>query len=115
MSQLTGIKTIKDNIEIIKLNWEVDESNIDELKNLVLPFLDLDKDFLILNLDKLTFINSMVIWWFSWLVWDFDEKWKKLIFSEPNDEIFDIIDLVWLTAVIETYDNDEEALLSIDD
>jgi len=113
MSQLTHTKKIENNIEIINLQWEVDESNIDDLKDVILPFLkSSDSNNLILNLDKLTFINSMVIWWFANLIWDFDDKWKKFVFSEPNEEIFDIIDLVWLTSAIETYDTDEESLLS---
>jgi len=114
MSQLINTRNIKNNIEIIKLEWEVDESNIDQLKDAILPFLDWENENLILNLDKLTFINSMVIWWFANLIWDFSDKSKKFVFSEPNEEIFDIIDLVWLTAAIETYDTDEEALLSFD-
>lgn len=114
MSQLNYTKNIKNDIEIINLQWEVDESNIDDLKNVILPFLDSDSDKLILNLDKLLFINSMVIWWFANLIWEFDDKWKKFVFSEPNEDIFDIIDLVWLTAAIETYDTDEEALLSFE-
>lgn len=114
MSQLIHNKKIENNIEIVNLDWEVDESNIEELKNSILPFLDWENENLILNLDKLIFINSMVIWWFASLIWDFADKWKKFVFSQPNEEIFDIIDLVWLTAAIETYDTDEEALLSFE-
>lgn len=115
MSQLNYTKKTENNIEIVYLQWEVDESNIDDLKEVVLPFLDSSSsDKLILNLDKLTFINSMVIWWFANLIWEFDDKWKKFVFSEPNEEIFDIIDLVWLTSAVETYDTDEEALISFD-
>jgi anti-anti-sigma factor len=115
MSQLIHTKKIENNTEIISLEWEIDESNIDDLKNIINPFLEKqDSEKLILNLDKLTFINSMVIWWFASLIWDFADRWKKFVFSEPNEEIFDIIDLVWLTAAIETYDSDEEALLSFE-
>lgn len=115
MSQLNSTKRIENDIEILKLGWEIDESNIDELKDLINPFLsDWKKEKLIINLDRLTFINSMVIWWFANLISEFSDKWKKFVFSEPNEEIFDIIDLVWLTAAIETYDSDEEALLSFE-
>lgn len=114
MSQLTHNKKIENNVCIISLDWEVDESNIDELKNAILPFLEWENENLIINLDKLTFINSMVIWWFASLIWEFADKSKKFVFSEPNEEIFDIIDLVWLTAAIETYDTNEEALLSFE-
>ena len=114
MSQFNFTKKNKNNIEIISLSWEVDESNIEELKKSIIPFLDWTTENLILNLDKLVFINSMVIWWFASLIWDFADKWKKFVFSEPNEDIFDIIDLVWLTAAIETYDTDEEALLSFE-
>ena len=115
MSQLVHEKKVENTTEIIYLGWEVDESNIDELKNIIAPFLsNWDLDNLVLNLDKLTFINSMVIWWFASLIWEFADAGKKFVFSEPNEEIFDIIDLVWLTAAIETYDTDEEALLSFD-
>jgi len=112
MSQLTHKEEEKNWIKVIYLKWEVDESNIDELKDALLPFLDSDKKDLVINISELMFINSMVIWWLANLVWDFTEKWKKFVFAEPNEEIFDIIDLVWLTEVVETYDTNEEAILS---
>jgi len=114
MSQLICNSKIENNIDIFYLEWEVDESNIDDLKLVINNFLNTNSSNLILNLSRLMFINSMVIWWFAWVIWNFDEKWKKFVFSEPNEEIFDIIDLVWLTAAIETYDTDEESLLSFE-
>jgi anti-anti-sigma regulatory factor len=100
------------NSQILFLKWEVDESNIANLKENINNFLHWNKDNLILNIKELTYINSMVIWWLASCISEFELAWKHFAFTEANEDIFDILNLVWLTEVIDTYDTDEEALLS---
>jgi len=115
MSSLKSTTKEKDNETlIVYLSWEVDESNIDELKNIIEPVLNNSVKNLVLNIRSLYYINSMVIWWFANQITVFSEKWKTFVFSEYNEDIYDILDLVWLTYAIDTYETDEEALLSFE-
>lgn len=115
MSTLTSNqKDLGNETSIIYLSWEIDESNIDDLKSTIEPVLDGNIKNLILNIKDLRYINSMVIWWFANQITIFAEKWKTFVFSEYNEDIYDILDLVWLTYAIETYETNEEAILSFE-
>ena len=115
MSSVKGIqKEISNETVAIYLSWEIDESNLEELKNIMNPILDSDFKHLILNIKDLTYINSSVIWWFVWEETNFINNWKKFVFSECNEDIYEILELVWLIYAVDTYDNNEEALLSLE-
>lgn len=104
-----------DSVKTIFLSWEIDESNIEELKSVINLIIEDDSTKnLIVNIKELTYINSMVIWWFANLINDFTEAGKSYVFAEYNESIYDILDLVWLTYAVETYETNEEALLSFE-
>ena len=112
MSNFTHQIGEKSWVKIVKLSWEIDDNNIDELKQIIEPILnDQQVRNLIINIKDLSYINSIVIWWFAWKISEFNKVWKHFVFSSPNEDIFEIIDAIWLSSIIETYESDEECLL----
>lgn len=105
-----------DNTQIIHLKGEIDESNQSELENLLNEILE-DTNVLnvVFNISALEYINSGVIGIFASFHGNFAERKKSYVFSEPNDNIYSILDLVGITSVIECFDTDEEACLSFED
>ena len=101
--------------KIIKLSWEIDDNNLEELKNIIDPYIHDEKvKTFIINIKDLVYINSIVIWWFAWKIVEFTNEGKYFVFSSPNKEIFEIIDAVWLSSIIEVYESDEECILSFE-
>lgn len=98
------------NYVLLILYWQIDESHIKDLKKVFLPFKDdaLTK-WVIINIREVDYMNSLAIGYFVWLMSEFANEWKKIVFSEPSPEIKSIIDLVWLSSIIETYPNNESA------
>lgn len=105
----------KDNIKIVSLAGEIDETNLGDLKEVIDPLLvNSDCQVLLLNLKDLNFINSMVISYFTNIYTKLTELNKKIIFIEANNQILDILDLVGLTTIIDNYSNLSEALKTLD-
>lgn len=84
------------------LEWEVDLNNLDKISEPIQEYIN-DIDFpveVVLNCKKIKFFNSTFIWkiaeWHSVI----DGYWWKMILKWINDEIFEILDLVWLTQIL---------------
>lgn len=105
----------KPSLKIVSLSGEIDETNLGELKDVVDPLLVSDDcQVLFLNLKDLSFINSMVISYFTNIYTKLMEFNKKVVFLEANDQILDILDLVGLTTIIDNFNNLNEALHSLE-
>lgn len=105
----------KENVKLISLTGEIDETNLGELKEIVDPLLvSNDCQVLLVNLKDLNFINSMVISYFTNIYTKLTELNKKIIFVEANNQILDILDLVGLTTIIDNYTSLSEALATLD-
>lgn len=105
----------KDNVRLISLSGEIDETNLGELKEITDPLLiSSDCQVLLINLKDLSFINSMVISYFTNIYTKLTELNKKIIFVEANNQILDILDLVGLTTIIDNYNSLTEALNTLD-
>lgn len=102
-------------ITVLKLKWEIDDNNIDMLKEVLDPMLyDETIKKIIVNLKDLTYINSVVIWWFAGKIVEFWTAKKLLVLSSPNKDLLLIIDMVWLTSIVDVYESDEECFLSFE-
>jgi anti-anti-sigma factor len=112
---ITNAKT-PDQTKIVILSGEIDESNQESLESL---FTELSQDpeikNIVFNIQSLEYINSGIIGIFAQQHSNFVEVNKKFVFAESNEHIFDIIDLVGLTAVIECFETVDEACLSFED
>jgi stage II sporulation protein AA (anti-sigma F factor antagonist) len=100
-----------DKIRLIKLNGEIDESNLDEFKARLDPLAE-EKNCLIiiLNLKDLTYINSKVIGYLASYYSKLTDLGKKMIFCEANPNIMDILSLVGLTNIVEYFEIQSEAI-----
>lgn len=111
MSLLTNqIKKIKEWTEVFYLSWEIDESNTKEFENILESALNTNIENFILNIKNLTYVNSSVIWIIVQKATAFSDKWKEFVFSECNEDIYEIFDLVWLHYAINFFKTDEDAL-----
>ena len=105
----------KDDVRLVSLSGEIDETNLGDLKEVVDPLLiSNDCQVLLFNLKDLNFINSMVISYFTNIYTKVTELNKKVIFIEANNQILDILDLVGLTTIIDNYNSLTEALNTLD-
>jgi len=105
----------KSSVKLVSLSGEIDETNLGELKEVVDPLLLSDDcQNLLINLKDLSFINSMVISYFTNIYTKLTELNKKIIFVEANNQILDILDLVGLTTIIDNYNSLSEALNTLD-
>jgi len=106
-------KNIKD-IVIFELTWELDETNADKTFKYIY---DLAWDFedmkVILNLKGLKYLNSKSIWYIADLFSNIDENNWKMIISNCDEWVKDVLELVWITTIIETFETEEEAITKI--
>ena len=101
---------------VVDLVGDLDESNQKELTDLMKRFLlDDNIENIVFNIRGLDYMNSGVIGALATAHSDFISAKKQFVFSEANENIFDIMDLVGLTSVIECFASNEEACLSFED
>lgn len=99
-------------VEIIYLKWDINDDNLEKIQKEISKKLnDLKTDKLIINIKWLNYINSVAIGCFASMLNKFNEKWKMFVFSEPNENIIDILNLVNMPSLINIYDTNEEAIL----
>lgn len=100
-------------ITVIKLVGEIDESNLEELKQVADPLVQDDStQKIVLNLKDLAFINSKVIGYLAAYYTALSQVNKKMAFAEANTGIMEILSLVGLTNLVSYYDSEEEAVNS---
>jgi anti-anti-sigma factor len=113
-----SVKEVKDPemTKIVTLEGDIDESNQDALEKMLQEFLeDANTKYLVLNISQLDYINSGVIGLLASYHAHYIEESKNFVYSEANDNIYGILDLVGMTAVIECFETDNEACLSFED
>jgi anti-anti-sigma factor len=101
---------------IVKLSGDIDEFNQEVLSNLFGKYKEDDNVYnIVFNINNLDYVNSGVIGLFASFHVEMSELGKNFVFSEANDNIYGIFDLVGLTSVVDVFDTDEEACLSFED
>lgn len=106
----------KPTFKLIAIKGQVDESNLDELRNHIDPFVSDEKvEAILLHFQELEFINSRVIGYFLALYQQMNDLEKNLAFVEANNNIMQIISLVGLTALINHYETLDEAMEALGD
>lgn len=89
------------------LKWEMDLSNSEE------KIVEIEKYVnsveypvkIILNCKDLTFFNSTFIGHLAWWYSSVSKFWWALVLSDMSDEVFEIIDLIWLTSILHIENN----------
>ena len=110
---LLTIQPVQDRpgFRLVALKGQIDESNLSEVKDTVDPLVDNEEiETILLHFQDLEFINSRVIGYFLSLYSKMNEEQKNLAIVEANPNIMEILSLVGLTTLINSYDTLAEAL-----
>lgn len=108
----------KDNVKVIYLSGEIDGETVEnfrsELDAAIHSEEAKDTKFFIFHLRDLEFINSTVIGYFADLYTRLSQADRKIILSEGNQHILDILDLVGFLSLVEHYESLRDAISSTD-
>ncbi len=106
----------KDYIKVVYLAGEVDGDAVESFKEQLNAIFESTPDvkYYIFHLRKLDFINSMIIGYLADVYSQMGQNGKKLILSEGNPHILDILDLVGFTNLVDHYDSLRDAISSVD-
>ncbi len=106
----------KDHIKVIYMAGEIDGDGVENFKKQLNDIFQANADvrYFIFHLRKLDFINSMVIGYLADLYSQMAKNGQKMILSEGNSHILDILDLVGFTNLVEHFDSLRDAISSID-
>lgn len=97
--------------KIIKVAGELDETNLLKLQEMTDPLInDLENSVIIFNFDGLEFMSSSVVGYFAALHTKMHEANRKVIFTECNPTITDIITFVGLDRVIACHPTLKDAI-----
>ena len=101
-------------VKVVNLSGELDESNLPEFEGAINPLVqDLNNKTLILNLKGLEFISSKAIGYLASIYTTLNRTQRKMVLTDFNQTIKDILTLVGLDQIITTYPTLEEALQSM--
>lgn len=104
----------KDEVKIVLLTGEMDESAIDIIRPQVDPLLgNEDVKTIIFDLKELEFINSKGIGYLVSIHTHLTKNDRSIILANANDQVMDVISLVGLTSIIKYFGSTEEAVNSI--
>lgn len=88
--------------KVFELKWEIHLKNMEEISDPIDEYVEhisFPVD-LILECKELKFFNSTFIWKIAWWYNIVSENWWELKMRNVSGEIFEILDLVWLTQSI---------------
>ena len=100
----------KTNIKLIKLIGELDIVGSNELIKKITPILESSRLNFILDLSKLSYINSTGIFTLVHIFTKMKETGKYLKFISINKSIKDVLDALGIFNIIPTFNNLEDAL-----
>lgn len=100
-----------DNYEIIEFTGEMDKSNVAQVRSGLDEFLlNYAKDYLILDLKGLAFINSEGVGYIVSVYYRLLKKAKKMCISGAQKQVTDVFNLVGLTKLIPCYPTTQECV-----
>ena len=103
------------NTKIVSLAGEIDESNEEELKNLLERlFNDADIKYVVFDLKDLSYMNSRIIGLFLFWFNQFTEDDKNFVLAQAKGSIYDVIEIVGLSSVVDYFPTVEEACLFLE-
>ena len=104
------ITDLDQNTKTVAFKGEMDQSNLDQVKEQLDSFLD-DTSIhsLIFNFHDLDFINSKGIGFLVSIHTHLSRDQRKLIIVDAKEQVMDVMSLVGLTTIIPYYETLEEA------
>jgi anti-anti-sigma factor len=108
-------KKVQDWIIIFEFNWELDETNADKtFKKIYDDIEEFKSDTkVIFSLKWLKYLNSKSIWYIADIFSNIEDIEWKMYITDCSEWVKDILELVGITTIIETFDTMEEALKKI--
>lgn len=110
-SELDG----KTPLKIVRIEGQLDESNVDDKAQEIYDLVDSLEDgtFLILDLEGLTYMNSKSIGFLT--DWHLKVAGKKgeILLARARENIIDILNVVGLTQIVRSFTTIDEAKLAI--
>jgi len=104
----------QDWILIFTFSWDLDETNADKTFNwLYTAIWEFQDKKIIFNLEGLKYLNSKSIWYIADIYSNIEENNWAMSICSCEEWVKDILELVWLTTIISTYDTLEEAISAI--
>lgn len=104
-------KKEENGIFIFEFTWELDETNADKtFKSIYDQIWDFEGKNIILNLNGLKYLNSKSIGYIADVFSNIEDAEWKMYISNCTDWVKDILELVGITTIIPTVDNEKEAI-----
>ena len=107
-------KRIENNTFIFELAWELDETNADKtFKSIYDEIWEFKGKNIILNFSWLKYLNSKSIWYIADLFSNIEDSAWKMYICNCSDWVKDILELVGITTIVPTVEDEKEALAGI--
>lgn len=101
-------------IKLIGFEGQLDETNVDnEAKKIYQVILEMTEPNLILDFSGLEYMNSKSIGYLTDWYSQITAKNGKIVISRPRANIMDILKVVGITQIIDTFENADEAKAAI--
>lgn len=98
---------------IFEFSGELDETNADKtFASINNSIWDFSWKKIIFNLWKLKYLNSKSIWYIADIFSNIEENNSKMAISNCDEWVKDVLELVWITTIIPTFDTLAEAINS---
>ena len=102
------------NAIIFEISWELDETNADKtFKSIYDEIWDFKGKNIVLNFSGLNYLNSKSIWYIADLFSNIEDVEWKMYISNCNDWVKDILELVGITTIVPTVEDEKEAINEI--
>jgi stage II sporulation protein AA (anti-sigma F factor antagonist) len=95
--------------QLVKFTGQLDETNIEEQAKKIYEILEGETKNLIFDFSELTYLNSKSIGYIADWQQKISQKGGKLVIVGAKDNIFDILDVVGLTNIMEIVETTEQA------
>jgi len=104
-------KTQQEDILIFEFAWELDETNADKtFKDIYEQIGDFSDKKILFNMVGLKYLNSKSIWYIADVFSNIEDNDWQMCISNCDDWVKDVLELVWITTIIPTFETLEEAL-----
>lgn len=99
------------NLAILSFEWELDDKNTDSTFSKIYDkFWEFEKTNVLLDLSKLKYIDNKSIWYIADIFSRTEDRDNKMAIIGCQPGVLDIFQLVWITSIIECFDNKDKAL-----
>ncbi len=107
------IKDLANGVKSVVVSGQLDESNVDEKIKVVYEMFTQTPQGIkvIFDLENLDYMNSKSIGYLTDIYGKVTERGGKMVITKAKDNIIDILQVVGLTQLIQTFASNEEAML----